>query len=62
MTFLGFLLLVVNFVLFSYYDFHFTEALNLPSWIWLVAAICQFWSHQLGKTTRSPSVPLIRVH
>lgn len=49
MTFLGFLLLVVNFVLFTYYDFHFTEALVLPQWIWLVAALCQFWSHQLGR-------------
>ncbi|CAF1495792.1 unnamed protein product [Adineta ricciae] len=56
MTFLGFLLLVVNFVLFTYYDFHFTEALVLPQWIWLVAALCQFWSHQLdgmdGKQAR----------
>jgi hypothetical protein len=48
MTLLGFLLLVVNFVMFTYYDFHFTEAAVLPPWIWLVAAICQFWSHQLG--------------
>jgi hypothetical protein len=48
MTLLGFLLLVVNFVLFSYYDFDFTQASVLPLWIWLVAAICQFASHQLG--------------
>ncbi len=48
MTFLGFLLLVFNFVMFSYYDFYFTESLVLPRWIWLVAAICQFCSHQLG--------------
>jgi ethanolaminephosphotransferase len=48
MTFLGFLLLVVNFLLFSYYDFHFTEAFAIPGWVWLVAAICQFASHQLG--------------
>ncbi|UJR30409.1 hypothetical protein I4U23_017944 [Adineta vaga] len=56
MTLLGFLLLVVNFILFTYYDFHFTEGLYLPRWIWLVAAICQFWSHQLdgmdGKQAR----------
>ncbi|CAF0762243.1 unnamed protein product [Rotaria sordida] len=56
MTFLGFLLLVFNFVMFSYYDFHFTESLILPKWIWLVAAICQFCSHQLdgidGKQAR----------
>ncbi|CAF2474109.1 unnamed protein product [Rotaria sp. Silwood2] len=56
MTFLGFLLLVVNFIIFSYYDFHFTESIALPQWIWLVAAICQFCSHQLdgidGKQAR----------
>ncbi|CAF1109930.1 unnamed protein product [Adineta ricciae] len=56
MTFLGFLLLVFNFVMFSYYDFYFTEALALPRWIWLVAALCQFCSHQLdgmdGKQAR----------
>ncbi|CAF3881954.1 unnamed protein product [Rotaria magnacalcarata] len=56
MTFLGFLLLVFNFLIFSYYDFDFTESLALPSWIWLVAAICQFCSHQLdgmdGKQAR----------
>ncbi|CAF1291344.1 unnamed protein product [Adineta steineri] len=56
MTFLGFLLLVVNFVMFTYYDLHFTQALVLPSWVWLVAAICQFWSHHLdgmdGKQAR----------
>jgi len=48
MTFLGFLLLVVNFLLFSYYDYDFTEGFVLSPWIWLVAAICQFSSHQLG--------------
>jgi len=56
MTFLGFLLLVFNFVMFSYYDFYFTESLVLPKWIWLVAAFCQFCSHQLdgmdGKQAR----------
>jgi ethanolaminephosphotransferase len=56
MTFLGFLLLVVNFLLFSYYDFHFTEAFVIPSWLWLIAAVCQFASHQLdgmdGKQAR----------
>jgi len=56
MTFIGFLLLVVNFVIFSIYDFYFTESLAIPSWIWLVAAICQFCSHQLdgmdGKQAR----------
>ena len=52
MTFLGFLLLVFNFVMFSYYDFYFTESLVLPRWIWLVAAFCQFCSHQLGKTNK----------
>ncbi|CAF4744851.1 unnamed protein product [Rotaria socialis] len=56
MTFLGFLLLVFNFLIFSYYDFDFTESLALPNWIWLVAAICQFCSHQLdgmdGKQAR----------
>ena len=49
MTFLGFLLLVFNFVMFSFYDFYFTESSVLPPWIWLVAAICQFCSHQLGS-------------
>ncbi|CAF3337005.1 unnamed protein product [Rotaria socialis] len=56
MTLLGFLFLLANFVIFSYYDFHFTEALALPPWIWLVAAVCQFSSHQLdgmdGKQAR----------
>ena len=53
MTFLGFLFLVFNFVLFSFYDYHFTEAHVLPLWIWLVAAFCQFWSHQLGMNKMS---------
>jgi len=58
MTFLGFLLLVFNFVMFSYYDFYFTESLVLPKWIWLVAAFCQFCSHQLGKTNKHLSLSI----
>ncbi|CAF1104853.1 unnamed protein product [Didymodactylos carnosus] len=56
MTLLGFLLLVVNFLLFSIYDYHFYDASSIPRWLWLVAAICQFGSHQLdgmdGKQAR----------
>uniref|UniRef100_A0A1A9V854 SAM-dependent MTase TRM10-type domain-containing protein n=1 Tax=Glossina austeni TaxID=7395 RepID=A0A1A9V854_GLOAU len=42
-TFIGFLLTVVNFLLIAYYDWDFTAANNeentIPSWVWSVAAI-----------------------
>jgi len=44
--------------MFSYYDFYFTESLVLPKWIWLVAAFCQFCSHQLGKTNKHLSLSI----
>ncbi|KAI9586348.1 ethanolaminephosphotransferase 1 [Glossina fuscipes] len=42
-TFIGFLLTVVNFLLIAYYDWDFTAANNeentIPSWVWSVAAV-----------------------
>uniref|UniRef100_A0A1B0A4H0 Uncharacterized protein n=1 Tax=Glossina pallidipes TaxID=7398 RepID=A0A1B0A4H0_GLOPL len=42
-TFIGFLLTVVNFLLIAYYDWDFTAANNeentIPSWVWSLAAI-----------------------
>ncbi|KAK7490458.1 hypothetical protein BaRGS_00018244 [Batillaria attramentaria] len=63
LTFSGFLLLVVNFVLMTYYDPHFNassrdhpESPPIPDWVWLVAAICNFLAHTLdgidGKQAR----------
>ncbi|CAF4265146.1 unnamed protein product, partial [Adineta steineri] len=56
MTFLGFLLLVFNFVMFSYYDFYFTEAHVLPRWIWLIAAIYGMDGKQARRTQSSSAL------
>lgn len=60
MTFAGFLLTVVNFFLFSYYDYHFKAAdaptNPIPDWLWLVAAINLWVAYTLdgldGKQAR----------
>ncbi|XP_014674567.1 PREDICTED: ethanolaminephosphotransferase 1-like [Priapulus caudatus] len=63
MTFTGFLLLVVNFVVLSYYDFHFfassdynPDYLPVPGWVWLFCAFTNFFAHTLdgcdGKQAR----------
>ena len=56
LTLSGFLMLVFNFVLMTYYDPHFyassrdhPEFPPIPNWVWLVAAICNFLSHTLGE-------------
>ena len=56
LTFGGLLCLVLEFVLFTYYDNHFyasdrshPEYPPIPSWMWLVAGNCMFWAHTLGK-------------
>ena len=55
LTFAGFLLLVLQFFLFTYYDNYFyasddshTEYAPVPNVLWLIAALCMFWAHQLG--------------
>ena len=56
LTLTGFLMLVVNFAIMTYYDPHFyassrdhLECSPIPNWVWLVGAICNFLSHTLGK-------------
>lgn len=59
-TFTGFLLTVVNFILIAYYDWGFTaangEKNSVPSWVWLVASINIFVAYTLdgidGKQAR----------
>lgn len=57
LTFAGFLLLVLQFFIFTLYDNYFyasddthPEYSPLPNWIWLFAACCMFWAHQLDGT------------
>lgn len=62
MTFVGFLFTVLNFLLFSYYDFHFyastTEpgTIPIPNWVWAAASINIFLAYTLdgidGKQAR----------
>ncbi|KAK7100066.1 ethanolaminephosphotransferase 1-like isoform X2 [Littorina saxatilis] len=63
LTLSGFLMLVFNFFLMTYYDPHFyassrdfPENPPIPNWVWLVAAFCNFLSHTLdgidGKQAR----------
>lgn len=61
-TFVGFLFIVLNFVLLSWYDWNFysstgfEDATPIPNWIWLFAAINIFLSYTLdgvdGKLAR----------
>ena len=64
LTFSGWFLLVINFALFTYYDFDFHTTSNdfglvrkpIPSWVWLYCGVAQFLSHTLdgadGKQAR----------
>lgn len=61
LTLVGWLLSLLVFLVFSWYDPHFTYASTgtgwkIPSWIWLAAAFCTFMAHQLdgcdGKQAR----------
>lgn len=62
MTFVGFLFTVLNFLLLSYYDFHFYASTTepnttpIPNWVWLAAAINIFLAYTLdgidGKQAR----------
>lgn len=60
MTFLGFLLTALNFVLLSYYDWNFFAQTNeegatpIPDWVWLFAAINIFIAYTLGRLISSP--------
>ena len=52
----GFLCVVVNFVVLTYYDPMFLASADLapdhphlPPWIWMLSAICIFLAHTLGK-------------
>jgi ethanolaminephosphotransferase len=54
MTFVGFLLTALNFVLLSYYDWNFFASTDdpnypkIPDWVWLFAAINIFLAYTLG--------------
>lgn len=61
LTLVGWLLSLLVFAVFSWYDPHLKFAVsanreNMPAWIWLGAAICTFLAHQLdgidGKQAR----------
>lgn len=62
LTFVGFLFTVLNFVLLSWYDYHFYASTGLegttpiPNWVWLAAAINIFLAYTLdgidGKQAR----------
>lgn len=62
MTFAGFLLTALNFLMLSYYDWDFYVAtedktiLKIPNWFWLLAAINIFLAYTLdgidGKQAR----------
>ncbi|CAF1026534.1 unnamed protein product, partial [Didymodactylos carnosus] len=56
MTLLGFLLLVVNFILFSIYDYDFSETTSIPRWLWLVAAIYGMDGKQARRTKASSAL------
>lgn len=53
MTFVGFLLTALNFVMLSYYDWDFYASTDdenynpIPNWFWLFAAINIFWAYTL---------------
>lgn len=54
MTFAGFLLTALNFVMLSYYDWDFyastdDETPAIPNWFWLFAAINIFLAYTLGR-------------
>ncbi|PVD23149.1 hypothetical protein C0Q70_16412 [Pomacea canaliculata] len=63
LTFSGFVLLIVNFAVLTFYDPHFyassrdhLESPPIPNWVWLMAALNNFLSHTLdgidGKQAR----------
>jgi ethanolaminephosphotransferase len=58
LTFAGFLFTVLNFIIFSYYDYGFYASSNehpevpaIPQWVWAVAALNIFLAYTLGKLT-----------
>lgn len=67
-TFTGFMLLVLNFLMLSFYDFDFTASsaghVHVPSWVWVAAGIFNFLAYTLdgvdGKQARrtNSSTPL----
>lgn len=52
-TFTGFLLTIVNFILIGYYDYSFSAADTVPNpvpnIVWLLAAINIFLAYTLGR-------------
>lgn len=53
LTFVGFLLTIVNFLLIGFYDFDFDAANNhtknvIPRWVWITASINIFVAYTLG--------------
>lgn len=53
LTFSGFLLTIVNFLLIAYYDYDFSAATKdvnpVPHWVWLIASVNIFTAYTLGK-------------
>ena len=51
MTFLGFMLLVVQMSVLIYYDPYYNAAYMpeaFPTWVWIFSMFAQFFSHTLG--------------
>ena len=56
LTFSGFLFTVLNFIMFSYYDYYFYASSNdhedfhnIPNWIYALAAFNIFMAYTLGE-------------
>ncbi len=61
LTFIGFMMLVVNYILLSYFDWSFyassrehPEYPPFPWWMWFVSGAAQFLAHTLGKQFLRP--------
>lgn len=57
-TFIGFLLTILNFLLIGFYDYDFTAANStgdkiIPNWVWITASINIFAAYTLGRVQTS---------
>ncbi|XP_029510094.1 ethanolaminephosphotransferase 1-like [Oncorhynchus nerka] len=52
-TFTGFMFLVFNFLMLSFYDYHFDASAegytHVPSWVWVAAGLFNFLAYTLGE-------------
>lgn len=68
MTFAGFLLTALNFVMLSYYDWDFFASTDddnykpIPNWFWLFASVNIFLAYTLGEFFSCFIINLMRSH